>query len=105
MSPLPVKMMHKKEVVLNLIAEFLGIWAVRGEASLSLTTKDGVTTITFTHSLSGHPEDPLHPPPAVAVAVGQPRESGIVNGLPVIRLPSTLLLMSHPNRGFWPLNG
>ena len=34
------------------------------EASLSLTTKDGVTTITFTHSLSGHPEDPLHPPPA-----------------------------------------
>ena len=66
MSPLPVKMMHKKEVVLNSVAEFLGIWAVRGEASLSLTTKDGVTTITFTHSLSGHPEDPLHPPPAAA---------------------------------------
>ena len=64
MSPLPVKMMHKKEVVLNSVAEFLGIWAVRGEAFLSLTTKDEVTTITFTHSLSGHPEDPLHPPPA-----------------------------------------
>ena len=24
---------------------------------------------------------------------------------PCVRLPSTLLLMSHPNRGFWPLNG
>ena len=48
------------------MAEFLGIWAVSGEASLSLTTKDGVTTIALTHSLSGHPEDPLHPPPAPA---------------------------------------
>ena len=63
MSPLPVKMILKKEVVLNSVAEFLGIWALRGEASLSLKTKDGVTTIAFTHSLSGHPEDPLHPPP------------------------------------------
>ena len=56
-------MNKKKEVVLNSVAEFLGIWALRGEASLSLKTKDGVTTIAFTHSLSGHPEDPLHPPP------------------------------------------
>ena len=57
-------MIKKKEVVLNSVAEFLGIWAVSGEASLSLETKDGVTTIALTHSLSGHPEDPLHPPPA-----------------------------------------
>ena len=57
-------MNKKKEVVLNSVAEFLGIWALRGEASLSLKTKDGVTTIAFTHSLSGHPEDPLHPPPS-----------------------------------------
>ena len=57
-------MTQEKEVVLNSVAEFLGIWALRGEASLSLNTKDGVTTIAFTHSLSGHPEDPLHPPPA-----------------------------------------
>ena len=64
MSPLPVRMIPKKEVVLNSVAEFLGIWALRGEASLSLNTKDGVTTIAFTYSLSGHPEDPLHPPPA-----------------------------------------
>ena len=64
MSPLPVRMTPKKEVVLNSVAEFLGIWAVSGEASLSLTTKDGVTTIAFTHSLSGHPEDPLHPLPS-----------------------------------------
>ena len=57
-------MTQEKEVVLNSVAEFLGIWALRGEASLSLNTKDGVTTIAFTHSLSGHPENPLHPPPA-----------------------------------------
>ena len=63
MSPLCARMNKKKEVVLNSVAEFLGIWALRGEASLSLKTKDGVTTIAFTHSLSGHPEDPLHPPP------------------------------------------
>ena len=43
---------------------FLSIWALRGEASLSLNIKVGVTTIAFTHSLSGHPEDPFHPPPA-----------------------------------------
>ena len=66
MSPLPVKMIPKKEVVLNSVTEFLGIWAVRGEASLSLKTKDGVITIAFHHTLSGHPEDPLHPPPAPA---------------------------------------
>ena len=64
MSPLCARMNKKKEVVLNSVAEFLGIWAVRGEASLSLKTKDGVTTIAFHHTLSGHPEDPLHPPPA-----------------------------------------
>ena len=63
MSPLCARMNKKKEVVLNSVAEFLGIWALRGEASLSLKTKDGVTAIAFTHSLSGHPEDPLHPPP------------------------------------------
>ena len=57
-------MIKKKEVVLNSVAEFLGIWAVKGQATLSLTTQDGVTTVTFSHSLSGHPEDPLHPPPA-----------------------------------------
>ena len=57
-------MIQKKEVVLNSVAEFLGIWAVKGQATLSLTTQDGVTTVTFSHSLSGHPEDPLHPPPA-----------------------------------------
>ena len=73
MSPLPLRMIQKKEVVLNSVAEFLGIWAVRGEASLSLNTKDGVTTITFSHSLSGHPEDPLHPPPAPTGAPAQRR--------------------------------
>ena len=64
MSPLPVRMIRKNEVVLNSLAELLCIWVLRGEASLSLNTKDGVTTIAFTHSLSGHPEDPFHPPPA-----------------------------------------
>ena len=64
MSPLPVRMIRKNEVVLNSLAELLCIWALRGEASLSLNTKDGVTTIAYTHSLTGHPEDPLHHPPA-----------------------------------------
>ena len=65
MSPLPVKMILKKEVVLNSVAEFLGCWAVGGKATLSLNTQDGVTTIAFSNTLSGHPEDPLHPPPAL----------------------------------------
>ena len=64
MSPLPVGMVLKKEVVLNSVAEFLGCWAVGGKATLSLNTQDGVTTITFSNTLSGHPEDPLYPPPA-----------------------------------------
>ena len=64
MSPLPVRMILKKDVVLNSVAEFLGVWAVGGKATLSLNTQDGVTTIAFSHPLSGHPEDPLHPPPA-----------------------------------------
>ena len=60
-------MIKKKELVLNSVAEFLGIWAASGEASLSLSTKDGVTTIAFSHTLSGHPDDPLLPPPAPTV--------------------------------------
>ena len=106
MSPLPVRMIPKKEVVLNSVAEFLGIWAVRGEASLSLKTKDGVTTIAFHHTLSGHPEDPLHQPPAPAGSPPKrrrPGESGIANGLPATRLPRLVLhwpprlqLLQHP---------
>ena len=65
MSPLPMRMILKKEVVLNSVAEFLGVWAVGGKATLSLNTQDGVTTIAFSNTLSGHPEDPLHPPPAL----------------------------------------
>ena len=57
-------MILKKEVVLNSVAEFLGCWAVGGKATLSLNTQDGVTTIAFSNTLSGHPEDPLYPPPA-----------------------------------------
>ena len=64
MSPLPVRIIPKKEVVLNSVAEFLGCWAVGGKATLSLNTQDGVATIVFSNTLSGHPEDPLHPPPA-----------------------------------------
>ena len=78
MSPLPARMPLKKEVVLNSVVEFLGIWAVRREASLSLSTKDGVTTIAFSHSLSTLPLLPS----VAAAAVGQPGESGIVSGCP-----------------------
>ena len=82
MSPLCARMNKKKEVVLNSVAEFLGIWALRGEASLSLKTNDGVTTIAFTHSLSGHPEDPLHPPPAPTGSSPQRRLDGGVKLCP-----------------------
>ena len=59
-------MVLKKEVVLNSVAEFLGCRAVGGwgKATLSLNTQDGVTTITFSNTFSGHPGDPLHPPPS-----------------------------------------
>ena len=92
MSPLPVRMTPKKAVVLNSVAEFLGIWALRGECSLSLETKDRVTTIAFSHSLSVIQRIPFTLPllrPSVAAAtVGRLGESGIGSGLPAIRLPS-----------------
>ena len=59
--------------MLNSVAEFLGIWALRGEASLSLNTQDGVTTVAFSHPISVHPADPLHPPPAPTGAPPQRR--------------------------------
>ena len=73
MSPLSVRMILKKEVVLNSVAEFLGCWAVGGKATLSLNTQDGVATIVFSNTLSGHPEDPLHTPPAPTGPVLQRR--------------------------------
>ena len=45
------------------VAEFLGCWAVGGQATLTLNTINGVTTVSFTTTLPGHPEAPLHPPP------------------------------------------
>ena len=89
MSPLPVRMIPKKEVVLNSVAEFLGIWAVRGEASPSLKTKDGVTTIAFHHTLSGGRELARPPlegggrrlPPLLA-----PGELGALGGLVDVHL-------------------
>ena len=44
MSPLPVKMILKKEVVLNSVAEFLGCWAVGGKATLSLNTQPNLNS-------------------------------------------------------------
>ena len=40
------------------VADFLGCWEVQGEATLSLTTKGGNTTLAFTTSL-GHHDTPL----------------------------------------------
>ena len=100
MSPLPARMIFKKEVVINSVAEFLGCWAVGGKATLSLSTVDGVTTIAFSNSLSGHPEAPLHPPlllldlvpgAGAAVTVAQPGGSVTANGLLATRRPRLVL--------------
>ena len=72
MSPLPTKIVKQKELVNSSVAEFLGCWAVRGEATLTLNTVNGATTVSFTTTLPGHPESPLHPPPLPA-GPSQPR--------------------------------
>jgi len=57
-------MVKQKDLVKNSVAEFLGCWAVGGKATLTLSTVNGVTTVSFTTTLPGHPESPLQPPPA-----------------------------------------
>ena len=61
-------MAQQKDLVYSLVAEFLGFWAVRGKANLTLDRVNGVTTVSFTTTLPGHPESPLHPPPLPAGA-------------------------------------
>ena len=56
-------MLSQKDLVNSSVAEFLGCWAVGGEATLTLNTLNGVTTVSFTTTLPGHPEAPLHPAP------------------------------------------
>ena len=58
---MPTKMGTSESMVKCAFAEFLGCWAAGGEATLSLSTKKGKTTITFATSL-GSPGAPLHPP-------------------------------------------
>lgn len=53
------------------VADFLGCWEVQGEATLSLTTKDGNTTLAFTTSL-GHHDTPLRPAAAPAAPPAPP---------------------------------
>ena len=86
MSPLPVRMILKKEVVLNSVVEFLGCWAV-GERQPFLSTLR-----------MGSPPLPSPPPSLVTQRipfilpllasgaaidiVAQPGERGIASGLP-----------------------
>ena len=63
MSRLPLRMAKQKDLVNSSVAEFLGCWAVRGKANLTLDTVNGVTTVSFITTLPGHPESSLHPPP------------------------------------------
>ena len=56
-----MKMACSEGMVKSAVAEFLGCWSAGGKASLSLDTKGGATTITFTCTL-GHPDAPLHKP-------------------------------------------
>ena len=72
-SPLPARMILQKDLVFSSVAEFLGCWAVGGKANLSLNTLDGITTVSFTTSLLGHPEAPLHPPASSADPQQHPR--------------------------------
>ena len=55
------KMGTSESMVKCAFAEFLGCWLAGGEATLSLSTKEGNTTFTFATSL-GSPGAPLHPP-------------------------------------------
>ena len=66
-------MIKQKDLVTSSVAEFLGCWAIGGEANLTLNTVNGVTTVSFTTTLPGHPEAPLHPPPLPAGPPQQPR--------------------------------
>lgn len=59
-------MIKMKEKVTSAVAEFLSCWAVGGKATLTLDTVNSVTTFSFSNSLHGHPEAPLHPPPPPA---------------------------------------
>ena len=65
-------MAKQKDLVNSSVAEFLGCWAVGGKANLTLDTVNGVTTVSFTTTLPGHPESPLHPPPLPADAPAAP---------------------------------
>ena len=68
-------MIKQKDLVKSSVAEFLGCWALGGKATLTLDTESGVTTVSFTTTLPGHPEAPLHPPtlPAGPPQHPQPR--------------------------------
>ena len=61
-------MAQQKDLVYSSVAEFLGCWAVRGKANLTLDTVNSVTTNSFTTTLPGHLESPLHSPPPRAGA-------------------------------------
>lgn len=59
MSPWRQKMQLKSKVLVHsAVAEFISCWGVQGEATLSLTCKEGKATIAFSTSLEG-PESPL----------------------------------------------
>ena len=66
-------MLKQKDLVNSSVAEFLGCWALGGKATLTLDTESGVTTVSFTTTLPGHPEAPLYPPPLPAGPPQQPR--------------------------------
>ena len=56
-----MKLACSESMVKSAVAEFLGCWAAGGKASLSLDTKGGSATLTFSCTL-GNPGAPLYPP-------------------------------------------
>ena len=100
MSPLPVRMILKKEVVLNSVVEFLGCWAVGERQPFLSTLRMGSPPLPSpTPSLVTQRIPfilPLLASGAAIDIVAQPGERGTVNGLPAIRLPVTRLVLHWP---------
>ena len=86
MSPLPVRMILKKEVVLNSVVEFLGCWAVGERQPFLSTLRMGSPPLPSpTPSLVTQRIPfilPLLASGAAIDIVAQPGERGIASGLP-----------------------
>ena len=95
MSPLPVRMILKKEVVLNSVVEFLGCWAVGERQPFLSTLRMGSPPLPSPTPSLGTQRIPFILPLLASGAaidiVAQPGERRIASGLPATRLPEPVL--------------